>query len=180
MRYGYAVLNEEEDDYESGKLFFDHILFIDRMFTDRGNDRSQMQELIDLVGYGDQVVMQSVSECGLSESEIVTFRSSLREKCTRLSFFEYVPDICNYPFDKDETVDTKFEEKAVSVLGEHTDVVGKSHRGRKKKDLMSDEFLELVEELNKGLITKKEMAERLGVCYATLQKNLDIYREQEL
>lgn len=176
MRYGYAVLDEQENDIESEKLFFDHILFVDRIFFDRGEDRSNMHELLEIAACGDEVVLQSKFDCGLSASEIASFRYELNDLGAYLFFFEQ-PVLEEVGVIKEEI--PQVEDVPVCdhvILEENGSKHEKGKRGRKKKQLISDEFLFLLEELNKGLITKKEMAEKLGVCYATLQKNLSQYK----
>ena len=58
MRIGYAVLNEDEMELYSTKTAFEHIVQIDDMYIDYGEDRSAQEALLASLRMGDVVLLQ--------------------------------------------------------------------------------------------------------------------------
>ena len=49
MRYGYAVLDDDEVFETSKKLFFSKVVDLDRLFVDVGSSRQQMEQMLSLL-----------------------------------------------------------------------------------------------------------------------------------
>ena len=173
MRYGYAQLSKNEDEFSSSKLFFSKILDTDWIFIDHGKDRHKRGAMLRTVGRNDQVVLQSRSDCGLSAEEIKDLEDKLLAKKARLSFAVYEPE----PESPDEEV--LVTSVAGQIAPEQVTVQAKKHRSL-RKPLDAGVFASLYCRWKNKEITKGEMAEKLGITYATLQSRLKSYEAGEL
>ena len=145
MRYGYAVLDDNEVFETSKKLFFSKVVDLDRLFVDVGSSRQQMEQMLSLLSWSDTLMMQGYDCSGLSPEEMRDLLGKLRERG--------VP----FLFAQGRGASQPKEEKK---------------RGRKSKELDMALFAQLCEQLVNKEITKKEMAAVLGIAYATLQRHL--------
>ncbi len=66
MRYGYAVLDDDEVFETSKKLFFSKVVDLDRLFVDVGSSRQQMEQMLSLLSWSDTLMMQGYDCSGLS------------------------------------------------------------------------------------------------------------------
>lgn len=160
MRIGYAVLNEDEMELYSLKTAFEHIVQIDRMYVDYGEDRSAMEELFLSLCMGDVVLLQSEENCGMDKEEQKAFREKVLSITCDVLFFEgETSPLYDAPM-------VQFVEEPVE------EAVVEKRRGRKQKTFDYELFQVLRKKLYAKAITKKEMALRLGISYPTLEKAL--------
>lgn len=160
MRIGYAVLNEDELELFSVKTAFEHIVHIDKMYIDYGEDRSAMEELFSSLQMGDVVLMQSEEDCGMDKEEQKVFRERvLSITCDVLFFAGETSPLYDAPV-------ITYQEEPVE------EVVAEKKRGRKQKAFDHELFVLLRKRLLAKAITKKEMATQLGISYPTLEKAL--------
>ncbi|MEE8807829.1 MAG: hypothetical protein SOI44_05345 [Lactimicrobium sp.] len=145
MRYGYAVLDNDEVFETSSKLFFTKVIDLDDIFLDVGSSRVQMQKMLGLLSWADTLMMQGYDSSGLSVSEMKELLAKLHDLGVTVLFAQ---------------------KKGAVVPGEE------KKRGRKSKELDMALFSQLCDQLARREITKKEMAAALGITYATLQKHL--------
>ncbi len=80
MRYGYAVLDDDEVFETSKKLFFSKVIDLDRLFVDVGSSRQQMEQMLSLLSWSDTLMMQGYDCSGLSSEEMRDLLGKLRER----------------------------------------------------------------------------------------------------
>ena len=160
MRIGYAVLNEDEMELYSVKTAFEHIVQIDEMYIDYGEDRSAQEALLASLRMGDVVLMQSEEDCGMDKEEQKAFREKVISiTCDVLFFAGETSPLYDAPV-------ITYQEEPVE------EVVAEKKRGRKQKAFDHELFVLLRKRLLAKAITKKEMATQLGISYPTLEKAL--------
>lgn len=161
MRIGYAVLKEDEMELYSVKTAFEHIVQIDEMYIDYGEDRSAQEALLASLRMGDVVLMQSEQDCGMDIEEQKAFREKVISITCDVLYF-------------DGGVTPLFDEPLVTCVEEQPveEVVVEKKRGRKQKAVDHELFMLLRKKLLAKAITKKEMAAQLGISYPTLEKAL--------
>ena len=141
MRYGYAVLDDDEVFETSKKLFFSKVVDLDRLFVDVGDHHgNRWSRCFPFCRGSDTLMMQGYDCSGLSSEEMRDLLGKLRERG--------VP----FLFAQGRGASQPNEEKK---------------RGRKSKELDMALFAQLCEQLVNKEITKKEMAAVLGIAYAT-------------
>ncbi len=162
MRIGYAVLNEDEMELYSTKTAFEHIVQIDDMYIDYGEDRSAQEALLASLRMGDVVLLQSEEDCGMDKEELKAFRKNVLSITCDVLFFTGTAT----PLFDEPLVIYQDEEEPVE------EVVVEKKWGRKRKAFDHELFAVLRKQLQAKAITKKEMALRLGISYPTLEKAL--------
>lgn len=159
MRIGYAVLEENEIEQFSSRTSFEHVVQIDRMYIDYGEDRSAQEALFASLHMGDVVLMQAEDDCGMDMEELKVFRRNVLSITCDVLFFE-------------GPVSALFEEEVAVYKEEPVEEPVEKKRGRKQKAYDHELFQMLRKRLLAKAITKKEMAMQLGISYPTLEKAL--------
>ena len=167
MKIGYAVLENDEDINTSGKISFEKIIQLDRMFVDYGKDREEQKKMLRLIKPGNAVIFQSPDNCGMNYEEQIRLREQIITKTSDVMYFEgdNIPEIQNVIMFHDDKTDDAYVTTVENNISKK--------RGPKGKKLDQNEFERLTIMLYRKKITKKEMCLRLGITYPTLMRKLE-------
>lgn len=150
MRIGYVRLSSDEDECSSPKFAFTNCIDVDAVFTDYNKDSQGLQQLMRHLPIGSDLIVCNLDD-GIDELQRRELQKCVLQKNARL--FEY-------DFEQGDLL-----QKECRI----------SNNGRKPKNLINKQFISLYRDWKEGTITKKQMAEKLNICYTTLEKQIIKY-----
>lgn len=175
--------NEERQTRELEKHNIDK-WYIEKVSA-KDTNRPKLQELLDYVREGDKVYIKDFSRLARSTKDLLDIIESLEEKRVSLISLNENLDTATptgkmlvtmigaiNEFERANMLERQKEGIAIAVEK------GK-YKGRKPLKIKKDKFIDLYEEVEKGYITKTEMAEKLNISRSTLYRRLNDYQDKQ-
>lgn len=150
MRVGYVRLNSDEDVCSSPKIAFVNCIDMDAVFTDYDKDSNGLKRMMHYLPIGSDLIVCNLED-GINDEQRRELQKCVLRKNVRL-----------YEYDHEQG----------DILQKECRI---SNVGRKPKNLINQKFISLYNDWKTGIITKRQMAEQLNVCYATLEKQIVRY-----
>lgn len=183
VRVSTVEQNEERQIKELEKHNIDK-WYIEKVSA-KDTNRPKLQELLDYVREGDKVYIKDFSRLARSTKDLIDIIDNLKEKKVSLISLNENLDTATPTgkmlvtmigaideFERANMLERQREGIAIAVEK------GK-YKGRKPLKIKKDKFIDLYEEMEKGYITKIEMAERLKVSRSTLYRRLKDYQDKQ-
>ena len=183
VRVSTVEQNEERQTRELEKHNIDK-WYIEKVSA-KDTNRPKLQELLDYVREGDKVYIKDFSRLARSTKDLLDIIESLEEKKVSLISLNENLDTATptgkmlvtmigaiNEFERANMLERQKEGIAIAVEK------GK-YKGRKPLKIKKDKFIDLYEEMEKGYITKTEMAEKLNISRSTLYRRLSDYQDKQ-
>lgn len=162
MRIGYKrVLKSKKDEYDEESWY--ETLNVEKLFTDYGAEKSQLQELLYYCQPGDIIVVDSLSELSAAKREILDVIQHLAMKGTFIEARQENLDTYNQQGDMLLQLLALMGEASGKILQTEEAPAFFAHP-------VKDDFEELYKEYKKGRLSKIEMRKALGLSLADINK----------
>ena len=151
----------------------------------KNTDRPKLQEMLEYVREGDKVYIKDFSRLARSTKDLLEIIEGLEGKGVSLISIDENLDTATptgkmlvtmigaiNEFERANMLERQKEGIAIAVEK------GK-YKGRKPLKIKKDKFKDLYEEVEKGYITKTEMAEKLNISRSTLYRRLNDYQDKQ-
>lgn len=187
MNIGYVRVSTVEQNEERQLRAIEEKVNIDKWYIEKvsakDTNRPKLQEMLDYVREGDKIYIKDFSRLARSTKDLLEIIEYLEEKKVSLISLNENLDTSTATGKMLVTMIgaiNEFERNNLLERQKEGIAIAKErgiYKGREKKKIKKDKFIDLYEEMEKGYITKIEMAEKLGISRSTLYRRLKEYEK---
>lgn len=188
MNIAYVRVSTVEQNEERQLRAIEEKAKIDKWYIEKvsakDTNRPKLKEMLDYVREGDTIYIKDFSRLARSTKDLLEIIELLEDKEVNLISLNENLDTSTTTgkllvtmigaineFERNNLLERQKE--GIAIAKEK----GK-YKGRVRIKVNKDKFTDLYEEMEKGYITKIEMAEKLGISRATLYRRLEEYEEK--